>query len=119
MEFNSHIIYYVHIEEQNQVIRIKDLYIFKDTENKKNIFLLFYENESIFQDFLSKANDDKEKKKKSVTPTISQVTPLNNEGILLSVEPPATTLYIGYIVKSTPKTKDKTTMGTLLLSYIS
>lgn len=37
--FDGYTIYRVHIDEQNRVIRVKDLCIFEDTENKKNTSL--------------------------------------------------------------------------------
>ena len=48
MGFNSHTIYRVHIEEQNLVIRVKDLCIFEDIEIKENTLLPSYENDSTF-----------------------------------------------------------------------
>ena len=46
--FDGHTIYRVHIEEQNQVIIVKDLRIFKDTETKENTLLPLYEDKPTF-----------------------------------------------------------------------
>ena len=58
--FDGHIIYCVHIEEQNRVIRVKNLCIFEDTETKENTSLLSYEDNPTFQGFFSEDNDDKD-----------------------------------------------------------
>lgn len=107
--FDGHTIYRVHIEEQNRVIRVKDLCIFEDTENKENTSLPSYENEPTFQGFLLEDNDDKDKEKKSAPPATSQAAPPNKEGIPSSAAPPATTSRAERAVKPTPKAKDKTT----------
>lgn len=46
--FNGYIIYRIYIEEQNQVIKVTDVYIFKDTKNKENTLLPSYKIELIF-----------------------------------------------------------------------
>lgn len=57
--FDHHTIYCIHIEKQNQVIRIKDLHIFEDIEIKENIILSKYKNSKLFfQNFLLEYNND-------------------------------------------------------------
>lgn len=104
--FDGHTIYRVHIEEQNQIIRVKDLRIFKDTEIKENTLLPFYKNEPMFQGFLLEDNDDKE----GTLPAISPAAPPNKEGtpiiIILAPPPITTTSHIRRIVKPTLKAKN-------------
>lgn len=47
--YDGHTIYRVHIQEQNKVIRIKDLRIFEDHEIKTSTSLPDYENGPTFQ----------------------------------------------------------------------
>lgn len=89
--FDSYTIYRVHIKEQNQVIRVKDLCIFKDTETKENILLPSYKDKPTFQGFFLEDNDDKDLE------------------VLLPISTPATSPTISgisCIVKPTPKAKD-------------
>lgn len=58
--FDGYTIYYIYIKEQNQVIKVKDLRIFEDTEIKKNTLLQSYENKPTFQGFFLEDNDNKE-----------------------------------------------------------
>lgn len=59
--FNGHTIYCVYIKEQKQVIRVKDLRIFEDTEIKQHTVLLNYKDgKPAFQGFLLANNDEKE-----------------------------------------------------------
>lgn len=81
--FNGYIIYRVHIEKQNRVIRVKDLRIFKDTEIKENTSLPSYEKEPTFQGFLLEDNDHKE----GAPPAISPAAPPNKVGIPIIVIP--------------------------------
>lgn len=61
MGFDDHIIYHVHIEKQNRVIRVKDLRIFEDTETKHHTILPSYKDgKPTFQSFLLDDNDEKE-----------------------------------------------------------
>ena len=46
--FDGHTIYRIHIEEQNRVIRVKDLRIFEDMETKENTLLPSYEDKPTF-----------------------------------------------------------------------
>lgn len=92
--FDGHTIYRVHIEEQNRVIRVKDLRIFEDTEIKENTLLPSYENEPTFQGFLSGDNKDKEGMPITVIP---------------APPPTTTTSRAGRVVKPTPKAKDTNT----------
>ena len=89
--FDGHTIYRVHIEEQNRVIRVKDLRIFEDTETKKNTLLLSYEDKPTFQGFLSEDNDDKD----------SEVLPPTS-----TLAAPPRTSRAGRIVKPIPKAKN-------------
>lgn len=59
--FNGHTIYYVYIEEQKWVIKVKDLRFFENTETKENIISPDYKDgKSTFQSFfLDDNNDDK------------------------------------------------------------
>lgn len=116
--FDGHTIYRVHIEEQNRVIRVKDLRIFNDTEIKENTLFPSYENEPTFQGFFLEDNDDKE----GAPPAISPAAPPNKEGmpvIVIPAPPPTTTISRAErLVKPTPKAKDTntTTVATSLLS---
>lgn len=57
--FDSHIIYCVHIKEQKQVIRVKNIQKFEDTEIKEATILLDYKSgKLIFQGFLLEDNND-------------------------------------------------------------
>lgn len=104
--FDGHTIYRIHIEEQNQVIRVKDLRIFKDTEIKENTLLPSYENEPTFQGFLLEDNDNK----KGAPLVLSPAAPPNKEGTPVTVIPTplptTTTSRIKCVVKPTPKAKD-------------
>lgn len=104
--FDGHTIYRVHIEEQNRVIRVKDLRIFEDIEIKENTLLPSYENEPTFQGFLLEDNDDK----KGAPPVISPAAPPNKEGTPVTIIPAPTPTTItsrtGRVVKPTPKAKD-------------
>lgn len=64
MGFNNHIIYQVHIKDQNKVIWVKDLRIFEDYKTKAlTEFPDYNEDKPPFQDFLSKENDEEEEPK--------------------------------------------------------
>lgn len=51
MGYDSHIIYKVYIKDQNKVIQIKNIRIFKDFETKLFINLLNYKEKSTFKGF--------------------------------------------------------------------
>lgn len=57
--YNRHTIYQIHIKDQNKVIQVKNLCIFKDYEIKASTKLLDYnEDKLMFQGFLSEGNND-------------------------------------------------------------
>lgn len=61
VDFDSHTIYCVNIEEQKWVIRVKNLRIFEDTETKQYTVLPSYKDgKPTFQGFLLDINDEKE-----------------------------------------------------------
>ena len=61
--YNGHTIYRVYIREQQKVIWVKDLWIFKNYKAKKSIKLTDYsDNMPTFQGFLLKDNNKKEPK---------------------------------------------------------
>ncbi len=60
--YNDHTIYRVYIEEQNKVIRVKDLRIFEDYESKSATDIPDYDNGMpTFQGFIFNDNDDDKK----------------------------------------------------------
>ena len=48
IRFDKHIIYRVHIEEQNKIIRVKDLQIFKNTSAKTILILSNFDGKPTF-----------------------------------------------------------------------
>lgn len=48
VEFDGYTIYWIYIEEQNRIIRAKNLQIFKDIKIKKDIILPYYEKKLTF-----------------------------------------------------------------------
>lgn len=60
INFDSHTINHMYIKNSNQVIRVKNLCIFKNIKIKKNTILPKYKySKSLFQDYL--LNDDNNK----------------------------------------------------------
>lgn len=51
VKYNKYTIYNVYIWDENKVIHIKNLYIFKDYKFKAEIKFLTYQNTHIFQGF--------------------------------------------------------------------
>lgn len=69
--YDGHTIYRVYIKEQNKVIWVKNLYIFKNYKAKKSIKISDYFNNLLtFQDFYYN-NDDNNKLERQI-PCISQ-----------------------------------------------
>lgn len=116
--FDGYTIHHIHIKEQNQVIKVKNLHIFKDIEIKKNASLPFYKNKPMLQDFLLEDHDNKEGTPLIISPAIPP-----NKGTQVTLIPASSpriiTSHIRRVIKPTPKTKDiyTITVATSLLSH--
>ncbi len=60
--YDGNTIYKVHLQEQNKIIRIKDLCIIKDYKTKAKTRLLAYQNTPTFQGFRANDNDKADQK---------------------------------------------------------
>lgn len=66
--YDGHTIYRVHIQEQNKVIRIKDLCIFEDYETKTETSLLVYQDTLTFQGFYADDDNERDAQETASTP---------------------------------------------------
>ncbi len=116
--FDGHTIYRVHVEEQNKVIRVKDLQIFEDTAAKRHSALPDFDGKPSFGGIqLSDAEEDvsssrsatsedvikiKRRARRTTLPPVKRPKPSPSAG-----EPKQTRA--GQTVKSMPKAREKTT----------
>lgn len=107
--FDGHTIYHVYLEEQLKVIRIKNLWIYKDHIPKDFTNLPIYEKTSTFQGFQADDNDDEVFK----DPSLIQATPPAAATLPIPAPAPTvTTSRAGCTIKPTRKAKESSSKKT-------
>lgn len=107
--FDGHTIYHVYLEEQLKVIRLKNLWIYKDHIPKDFINLPIYEKTPTFQGFQADDNNDEVFK----DPSLIQATPPAAATLPIPAPAPtATTSRAGCTIKPTRKAKESSSKKT-------
>ena len=135
--FDGHTIYRVHIEDQNKVIRVKDLRIFEDITSKTTTSLPDFEEKPMFDGVQipdeqgpsdkSSTSEEEENKPKKPPQNVSKthVGRDANRPSKKEIEPKRATLekqarsWAGREIKQTPKARDDNVIHTLVTQLAS